>query len=986
MAETRRSALGRPTPEGAPTPVDRDDRPRPDHAAPGDALGPVFALPSGTTLRFVLLIVAVAASAALIYYLFAPPGLLRLAQAHEQCAATTPEPAPTGGTFTEWGAAQQQRAAGIDTCLLAYQARQVPWILGGLALLAAVTGLLYRLAPWWRIRRRRLTRLTRQDWPELVDHLDAMMHEVGITHPPAFLLDPANPAVSGVAFGRGRQRYVCLAGGLVSKYTTDRATFRAVVLHELAHVRNNDIPRTYLTIALWRAFVVAALVPLVVVVGPQVPAAPGFVARELGWPILALTALVYLMRNAVLRSRELHADVRAAGWAPDSGALRRLFTRPPRPSALRWLDVVRSHPRPADRLHAVEHPSVLFRLGFWDMLGAGLAVGVAFSHLLFFTMGVLRNAVPAVYQGGPQAVMLAPLVAGVLGLSVWRVVAYARAADRPVPGALAPGAGFGIGVLLAPRMSLLGLGTGGSGGGTALAGLREGTEGGRAAAIGLPLLGVLATVLLVGWIRGCAQAWWPHARPGEASPRAPRWRWPLGLAVTAIVVTAGLAWWFRLSAGYRAYRLVASSFAASVRAGLEPVGWTGPSWLWSTVWNPVASAILPADDLVLAAVVLVWLFPVVAHLRSGTPALRFALRAGAVAGAGAALLMLAVRAAAHAATSPAARTTPVFVLLLSYWQIALAVLVQAAVAAVVAGMVAGRAHPRGGAPAVVFGLLGAFVTAALSAAGMAAGVLGGGCLPALAIRPTSCPGVVEGDWLGSVLRMVIVEGALAALGAGLLGVAAAAGLRLLGRLPGLPRSGQPRAERRPCRPVGPVGIVASAVLLTAVVAVFTWGALTPPAATSPDAMALMPAAPAASTVPPDPRVTAARAVREWLGNGGSARIEALRTDFEAVADAARRNDAPGARAACLRIAQDSERATALPAVPDTEASQAWSAALSGFRGAATACVTALDERDAALSDRAAQRMADAVTQYERFDRRVQEMLGVDQVAPPPGAK
>ena len=40
---------------------------------------------------------------------------------------------------------------------------------------------------------------------------------------------------------------------------TDR--FRAVVLHELAHLRNGGVDVTYATIALWRMFLVLALLP-----------------------------------------------------------------------------------------------------------------------------------------------------------------------------------------------------------------------------------------------------------------------------------------------------------------------------------------------------------------------------------------------------------------------------------------------------------------------------------------------------------------------------------------------------------------------------------------------------------------------------------------------------------------------------------------------------------------------------------------------------
>ena len=47
----------------------------------------------------------------------------------------------------------------------------------------------------------------------------------------------------------------------MTQFYTDQPAFRAVLLHELAHLRNGDVDKTYLTLAIWRAFVAGALIP-----------------------------------------------------------------------------------------------------------------------------------------------------------------------------------------------------------------------------------------------------------------------------------------------------------------------------------------------------------------------------------------------------------------------------------------------------------------------------------------------------------------------------------------------------------------------------------------------------------------------------------------------------------------------------------------------------------------------------------------------------
>jgi Zn-dependent protease with chaperone function len=107
-------------------------------------------------------------------------------------------------------------------------------------------------------------------------------------------------------------------GGLITRFHTDRAAFRVVILHKLAHLRNGDVNKAYFTWAIWWALVVAVLLPSLL--------------KELRFPddnlagtAFVLTVLVYLTRNAVLRAREFYADARASAWDGRTGALSRVL-------------------------------------------------------------------------------------------------------------------------------------------------------------------------------------------------------------------------------------------------------------------------------------------------------------------------------------------------------------------------------------------------------------------------------------------------------------------------------------------------------------------------------------------------------------------------------------------------------------------------------------------------------------------------------------
>lgn len=163
-----------------------------------------------------------------------------------------------------------------------------------------------------------------------------------------------------------------------------------MVLHELAHVHNRDLDRTFLTVAVWRAFVAIAVVPMGLAIGLRLLLLPGGLqARttdlQVAWRLVALAVLVLLIRNAILRSRELYADIRTAQWGARD-TLRRLFAEPagapvPAGAARRLTASVlwafHTHPEPGVRREVVTGAVVPLDAGPWD--GAVLGVVATFA-------------------------------------------------------------------------------------------------------------------------------------------------------------------------------------------------------------------------------------------------------------------------------------------------------------------------------------------------------------------------------------------------------------------------------------------------------------------------------------------------------------------------------------------------------------------------------------------------------------------------------
>ncbi len=370
----------------------------------------------------------------------------------------------------------------------------------GAALFCVLAVVLYAVGPAWRIRRRGLIRFPDERLPELACHLEELCRRAGVRT--SFWLHPLDATLSGAAFGTVRRRYVQLNRGLLALYATDRARFDAVVLHELAHIRDRDLDITQLTVALWRVFTGLAVTLSLYTLANAGPPRDWFWTAQSLYELLVVSGFVLLGRNAVLRSREVHADLRVLEWQGTRehlegvlalGAASAAGRRPGR--WWRW----RVHPDGQDRIGVVSGSRLAPEVG----LRGGFLLGVA----VILLDGLVTSAVPVLtgFQYGTMSGSL-PYVAFAAGgavLAVWQAIDGTRGVGRI-------GAGLGVGLVagatvLDPHTVLL-----------PVAPLPDGSE--ALMVILWAALSVLAAWGYVRWVAMCLRAW-TAAAPHAAGPR-----------------------------------------------------------------------------------------------------------------------------------------------------------------------------------------------------------------------------------------------------------------------------------------------------------------------------------------------------------------------------------------------------------------------------------------------------------------------------------
>ena len=197
--------------------------------------------------------------------------------------------------------------------------------------------------PIWIRRRRRLRPLRREDAPAVVDELGALARESGMSE--------KSRAGSGTRSTRRRPVSLSVAPGstpllswgasspVSSPIRRRSGPLSATSSHICATATSTSRTRPS---SLWYAFLLVSVLPFAVVVADE---GLGTIL-SLSWRMLALALLVYLTRNAVLRAREVYADVRASVPDGEQGALRRILGGLPETTGARLATALARAPGP----------------------------------------------------------------------------------------------------------------------------------------------------------------------------------------------------------------------------------------------------------------------------------------------------------------------------------------------------------------------------------------------------------------------------------------------------------------------------------------------------------------------------------------------------------------------------------------------------------------------------------------------------------------
>ena len=272
-------------------------------------------------------------------------------------------------------------------------------LLGTILLLVLGVAFLFYLRHPSAIRRGRNIKPIEEKDRDIKAHVNALAIHAGIEPPEIEMPLRGLRGTDAQAFGIGRAQIVGLDGGFRILRKTRPDIFTALLHHELAHFANGDIGRSYFSEALWKSLRCVIVLPFLfgligrvitgVILGIRYD---DLISRLTGPALLILNLLVQfgfvvlvsgLIWARLLRTREFYADWRAVLWGSQAG-LKKIFQEEiesNKPGAR--FKLLKFHPNAGERIDAMEHPELLFKLSPLIIFLTGLLLSFLFAGLYF---------------------------------------------------------------------------------------------------------------------------------------------------------------------------------------------------------------------------------------------------------------------------------------------------------------------------------------------------------------------------------------------------------------------------------------------------------------------------------------------------------------------------------------------------------------------------------------------------------------------------
>ncbi len=260
----------------------------------------------------------------------------------------------------------------------------------------------YKKFPKKIIKDAKLKEFDKKKYPEHHEYIEKLHEEYLSTEKkPTLMVQPLDTSKSAFTFGAKSQMFIGLPGGLIKIFRKNINAFKSIYLHEMGHIVNRDVEKTYLANSTWRSIFLTLSILYGIFILHKIYLILGtfyfgilsgydmdyiISAINLGKSVslyggillyfLFFLGIIYVLRNQIIRTKEFYADAKVLELEKSPEMIVKTLEESGVEQYSRFEILKKFHPHINERIQVLENNRSLFIPSLWVAFSIGFFLGL----------------------------------------------------------------------------------------------------------------------------------------------------------------------------------------------------------------------------------------------------------------------------------------------------------------------------------------------------------------------------------------------------------------------------------------------------------------------------------------------------------------------------------------------------------------------------------------------------------------------------------
>lgn len=244
----------------------------------------------------------------------------------------------------------------------------------------------YKNFPRRILTKTKYKKFKQEKFPEHFEYINKLYQQgSSIGKQPTLIYQPFDRSESAFTFGTKQKFYIAISGGLIITFRKSLNKFKSIFLHEIGHLANRDVEKTYLAAAASRSLSFILPISLGILVIPNLYYRLGMLYNGIvegydltyiisrmnldQWGLMVGGLAIYflffwlftfLLRNQLVRYREFYADARVVEWEDSPEDIIKTLEESGGKQHSKFEMLTKFHPNIKDRIKVLKNNFPLF--------------------------------------------------------------------------------------------------------------------------------------------------------------------------------------------------------------------------------------------------------------------------------------------------------------------------------------------------------------------------------------------------------------------------------------------------------------------------------------------------------------------------------------------------------------------------------------------------------------------------------------------------